>query len=100
MLVHIVGDACAWCEVKFVRVCQTFGKTLLSADEDGRHAINKSKIGVGVTNVAQRTHEFIAHAELNRGIARDLKTVLHESIRIPLTQLHLRNASLSLLHCR
>src|ERR1700730_7853500 len=85
-------------EVKLVRSRQSFWKPLLATDENGRRAIDEGKIGVGVTNVTKRTHEFVTHSDLNRRVASHLETVLHETICIPLAELHLRNAGLALLH--
>jgi hypothetical protein len=42
----------------------------------------------------------VARVVIEDRLARELKTVLHKRVGIPLSQLHLRNALLSLLHGR
>src|ERR1051325_2605602 len=39
VLVNVMRDACTRSKSKLVRIVQTFGKALLPADEDERHAI-------------------------------------------------------------
>ena len=73
---------------------------VLSADEYEGRAIDEGQISIRVTNVAKRTHELVTQSDLNRRVPGYLETVLHESIRVPLPQLHLGNARLPLLHRR
>src|SRR6185295_371117 len=85
-------------EFQFVRIVQSFGISLLTADENERHTILEYQIGVSETNVLQGTHILIAQTDLDRGVARHLKTVLNKSVDVPLPELHLRDARLALLH--
>ena len=96
----LMRDARAWRKFELVRIVQTFGKALLPADEYERHAILKCQVGICIANVYQRTHVFISKSDLNRRVTRKLKSVLHKRIRVPLSQLHLRNTGLSLLYRR
>src|ERR1041384_1117733 len=84
-------------EFQFVRIIQAFGISLLPTDKNERHSILEHQIGVGETNVLQRTHILIAQTNLNRSVARHLKTVLDKSVDVPLPQLHLRDAAWPLL---
>src|SRR2546423_5217745 len=97
---HIVRDAEPGGELKFVWIVQTFRISLLAADENRGYAVVEYEIGVSKTNVLQRTHVFIAQPDLNRRVTSHLKTVLDESVGVPLTQLHLGNPGLALFYCR
>ena len=100
VFVKVMRDARAWSEFELIRIVQTLGKALLPADKDKRHAILKCQIGIRIANVYQRTHVFVSQSDLDRRVTRKLKSVLYKRIRVPLSQLHLRNAGLSLLYGR
>ena len=61
----------------------------MTANEDKRHTVLEHEIGVGKTNVLERTHIFITQSDLNCGVASHLKTVLNERVGVPLAQLTL-----------
>src|SRR5205823_3732267 len=51
-----------------------------------------------VTDINQWVHELVPNAHFNRGRTRNAEAVLNEAVRVPLPELHLRNASLALLY--
>ena len=79
---------------------QAFRIAKLPTDEDKGFAILEYEIRISVTDIGQRTHEFIPESDLDCRAAGDRKTVLCEAVGVPLTKLHLRDAGLALLHCR
>ena len=98
VFVNVMRDARAWSKIELIRIVQTFGKALLPTDKYERHAILERQIGICIANVDQRTHVFVSQSNLDRRVTRQLKSVLYKRIRVPLSQLHLRNTGLSLLH--
>ena len=96
----VLRDAEARGEVKLVRVHESGGKPLLSADEDEWTPVLEDEVRVGVADVGERTHVLVAQPRLNRRVARELEAVLHEGVGVPLAELHLRDAGLALLHRR
>ena len=97
---QVVRNAKPGSELKLIRIVQSLGIGLLAPDENERHAVLEHEIGIGETNVFQRTHVFIAQTNLNGCVTSHLKTVLQKRIGVPLAQLHLRNTRLALLHRR
>jgi hypothetical protein len=93
-------DARAWSKLELIRIVQTFREALLPTDKYERHAILERQVGVCIANVNQWAHVFIAKSDLDRRVTRKLKSVLYKRIRIPLSQLHLRNTGLPLLYGR
>src|ERR1044072_6335001 len=70
MLMPVMRDPDARCEIELIRVAQTFWKPLLPADEHRRNSVVEDEIRVRVTNVDQRAHVLVAQSKLERGVAR------------------------------
>jgi hypothetical protein len=91
-------DAETGSEVALVRVQKAAGIAILAADEHLRRATGEDEIGIGVADVDERTHVFVAQAHLEGGVAGELIIILHETIGGPIAELHQRDAGLALLH--
>ena len=77
---EVVRDPEAWSKIVFVGIHQAAGEAVLPADKNPGNAVLKDDIGVGIGDVVQRTRVFIPQAHFDRGVARNLKTVLHKSV--------------------
>ena len=89
-------DAEARREVGLVRIHQPSRITVLSTDKGRWHTVIEDEVAVGVGHVPQRTHVFVAQPDVDSCVVADAPLVLRKAIRIPLTQVHLRNAGLTL----
>src|SRR6266566_2183994 len=87
-----------WREIVGVAILQAARISILTTDENRGHTIVEYEIRVGVADVHQRVHVFVAQTHLNRCGVGDAEAVLRETVSVPLPQLHLWNARLSLLH--
>ena len=58
--------------------------SVLASDKCRRHAIVEDQVRVGIADVHQRIHEFIAQAHFNGRGARKPETVLRKAVGIPL----------------
>ena len=87
---------------KFARfgIHQALGISVLSADENLRRAAAQIEVAVGVADIHERAHVLVTHAVSQRRGRRQPPRVLRVSVRIPLAQIHLRNARLPLPRCR
>src|SRR2546422_11379451 len=94
----VLGNSQARCEVMFVGVHQPSRITQLAADENGRNAVVKNQVRVGVVFVIERAGVLITEAEVESRRGRHLPTIFSECRRSPGAQIHLRYASLSLFH--
>ena len=91
------------CEIARVGIPQPARIAVLSANKNrrrGAYAIREYQVRIRIADVHQWVHILVAQPHLNRGQAGYAEAVLHESICIPLPELHLRNAGLALLHRR
>src|SRR5947207_9250312 len=95
-----LGKSEARSEVVGISVFKTAWIAVLAANKYRRDAIVKCEICVGVADVHQRIHVFIPETHFNGCVAGKTEAVLGETVRIPLPQLHLRNAGLALFHSR
>src|SRR6185295_17090904 len=59
MLRQVVRDSNARSKIQLVCIVKTFRKTLLPANKNCRYSILKREVRIRVTNINQRTHEFI-----------------------------------------
>ena len=89
-------DAEAGCEVGVVGDHEALRHTVLPADEDGRDAILEDEVGVGVAAVEERAHVLVAEAVVEGGVGADAEGVLRVAVGVPLTEVHLGDAGLTL----
>src|SRR5215469_5213354 len=88
-----------WSQVVRIGIAQPTRVSILASHKDrGGSAAAERQIGVGVSDVDQRIHEFVSQAHFHRSSAGQTEAILRESGRVPLPQLHLRDACLPLLH--
>src|ERR1043166_2199876 len=59
MLRQVVRDSNARSKIQLICVVKTFRKPLLPADENCRYSILKREVRIRISNINQRTHEFV-----------------------------------------
>src|SRR5258708_11524165 len=94
----VFGDPQPRRKVVFVGEHQPSRIIQLAADENGRNAVIKYQVGIGVALVVERTGVFVAKAEVEGGGRRRLPAIFGERRSSPRAQIHRRHASLALLH--
>src|SRR2546421_7703526 len=95
-----LGNAEARSKIVSVGVHQSFWIAILAANENAGHTVVEDQVGVGIVLVVQRVCVFVANAEVQGGGWSDFPAVFHEGVTAPISQIHLRDSGLSLLHCR
>ena len=94
-----MGQAESWRKVQGAGKHQSFGHAGLAAHESGGDSIHKFQVAAPFVrpNVIERAHVFIAQAEVDGGRPGNAPVILNEGVAIPLTEIHVRDARLTLL---
>src|ERR1035437_6218520 len=86
-------------EVGVVGIHKALRIAVLSTDKYLRRSAAEVDVAVGVADVDQWTHEFVANAVGERSGGGQAPRVLREAVSIPLAQVHLGYAGLTLPRC-
>ena len=97
---EILCDAYPGRKIVLIRIHQTLRISVLAANENRGHAILENQIGVRVVLVIKRAGVFVAQAQVQRGCRRHLPAIFREGASAPVSQIHLGDSGLALLHGR